>query len=400
MVTVTHFKHYVLALSHRHGTLVTVQALLALANTAANSFALIYLVEKGLGYVECAVFILVCATVPLALVAFASRTIVRNFSASITTAFVCLALYYSSLIVIGEELGGWYLVLIPPVFFGTYIVTFWVPYNALIMHITSKKKRGAVIGAYFLIFPLVSTVGPLLGGVIITLFSYDALFAVGAVVVLFNLFFVSGFRVLRQLKERIIIPELIQSLKLNITGRLHIDLDFRSVGWRLRYALFAEGIQDGIFWIAIPLLSFEFAGSEIGLSGYLSLFAFWGAVMTVLLGYLSDRIRDRTNIVRIGATFAAVSILVAANSPFAAGYVSAMSFAYLWIAIVPSFLFTMLLDKMERWKKKGVLVREFLLNAGRVLGVAATILVLVMDLDLAVALGLAGVATATIVIVD
>lgn len=42
-----------------------------------------------------------------------------------------------------------------------------------------------------------------------------------------------------------------------------------------------------------------------------------------------------------------------------------MSMAFLCIAIIHSFLFTILLDKMEELKKKGVLARGFLLNAGR-----------------------------------
>lgn len=391
----SHFKHYVLALSHRHGALVLVQTLVALANTLANSFALIYLVKLGMSYLQCATFILICAAVPLTLTAFASRTIVANFSYSINTALVSLASYYVLLIL----LNGWALVLIPPIFFGLYIVTFWVPYNALVMHITSKKKRGAVIGAYFLIFPLVSVTTPLAGGAIISSLSYEALFAIGGAVVLLNLVFVSGLKVFLHLRERIIIPELLQSLKVNLVGRLQMDLDMRPVDWRLRAALFAEGVQDGVFWIFVPIVSFEFAKDELGVGGYLSLFAFWGAVMTVALGYLSDRMKDRAHIVRIGATFAAVAILLASMAGTAEQFAASMSFAFLFVAVIHSFLFTMLLDKLEKLKKKGVLVREFLLNAGRTCGVLTVIVSLALGLELSVSMVVAGVATASIVIV-
>lgn len=391
----TQFKHYVLALSHRHGALVTAQTLVAVANTLANSFVLIYLVRMGMSEVQCALFILVCAVVPLMLTAFASRTIVSNFSYSISTALISLAGYYLLLIV----LDGWALVLIPPAFFGVYIVTFWVPYNALIMHITSKKKRGASIGLYFLIFPMVSVVTPLLGGAVISSASYDLLFGVAAAVVLANLFFISGFRVLRKLRERIIIPELLQSLRVNLVGRLQMDLDMRPVDWRLRIALFAEGVQDGIFWVFVPLMSFEFAENELSVGGYLSLFAFWGAVMTVGLGYLSDRLKDRAHLVRIGAAFSAVSIILVVQATTPEQYASAMSLAYFWIAVVPSFLFTMLLDKLERYKKKGVLIREFLLNAGRTVGVLILIGLLLLGVDISLSMIVAGIATAAIVIV-
>ena len=391
----THFKHYVLALSHRHGALVIVQTLVAFANTLANAFALIFLIREGHSYLECSVFILVSALVPTLIMAFASRPILRSFPASITTSLVCLALYYIALIVF----DGWYLVIIPPILFGTYIATFGVPYFALVMHITSKKKRGAGVGAYFLIWPLLTTVSPLLGGFIITFYSYEILFVTGAAIALANLFFVSGLKVLKNIRSRIIIPELLQSLKLNLVGRLNVDLDLRGTDWRITSALFAEGIQDGIFWVAIPIISFEFAKDEATLSGYLSLFALWGAIMTVALGYLSDRLRDRASIVRIGAAFGGLSVLFAAYSTSPEEYLSAISMAYFWIAMVPSFLFTMLVDKLERFKKKGVLIREFFLNSGKAVGVALVIGALLLGVELISTLAIAGVSLVYIIIV-
>lgn len=391
----TQFRHYVIELAHRHGYLIAVQAFVAVANTLANSFALIYLVRQGASYLECSIFVLIAIVVSTLLVSFAPRTIVRNFSSSITTALVCLAGYYLLLMV----LDGWLLLVIPPVLFGTYIVTFWVPYNVLIMHVTSRAKRGASIGSYFLIFPLVGVLTPALGGVIILLSGYQALFVVAAALAVADTVFIFGLKVFQEMKRRIIIPELLESLKINMIGRRQIDIDFRAVDLRLRTALFAEGIQDGIFWIYIPLVSFEFAKSEVGAGGYLSLFAVWGAGMTIVLGYLSDRIKDRASIVRIGAAFAAISVIVASSATDPARFVSSMSMAYFWIAMVPSFLFMMLLDKMEKLKKKGVIVREFLLDTGRIVGVVATIMLLLLDVRLADVMVIAGVALATIIIV-
>lgn len=391
----TQFRHYVIELAHRHGQLVAVQAFVAIANTLANSFALIYLIRQGASYLECSIFVLIAVGVSILLVSFASRTIVKSFSSSITTALVCLAAYYMLLML----LHGWPLVVIPPIFFGAYIVTFWVPYNVLIMHITPRAKRGTSIGSYFFIFPLFGVLTPALGGLIILLSGYQALFAIAAVLAVADTGFILSVKVLREMKHRIIIPELLGSLKINMIGHWNIDIDFKAVDWRLRSALFAEGVQDGIFWIFIPIVSFEFAKSEIGAGGYLSLFAVWGAVMTIALGYLSDRIKDRASIVRIGAVFASISVLVAASATDPARYVSSMSMAYFWMAMVPSFLFTMLLDKMEKLKKKGVIVREFLLDSGRMVGVLATVILLLLKIGLADVMVIAGVALATIIIV-
>ena len=190
------------------------------------------------------------------------------------------------------------------------------------------------------------------------------------------------------------LPSLAQS-----TGKVHIDLDLRGVDWRIKSSLFAEGVQDGIFWVLVPLLTFEFAKSEVVLSGYLSLFAFWGAVMTVALGYLSDRLKDRAYIVRVGAAFGAISIMFAAQAQSAEEYLSAMSIAFLWIAMIPSFLFTMLVDKMEKFKRKGVLIREFFLNGGRCAGVLVVVLAIVSGAGLNLALMVSAVALASIIIV-
>ena len=391
----THFKHYILALSHRHGSLVILQTLVAFANTLANAFALIYLIRQGHDYLDCSIFILVGAATTTVIMAFASRPILKNFPASITTSLICLALYYAALIFF----QGWQLVLIPPLLFGTYIATFWIPYFALVMHITSRKKRGAAVGAYFLIFPALTTVAPLLGGLIITYLSYDALFAIGAAIAAVDLFYVSGFRVLRRIRRRVIIPELLQSLRVNLVGRFNVDLDRKGVDWRITSALFAEGIQDGIFWVAIPIITFEFADDEATLSGYLSLFAFWGAVATVALGYLSDRLKDRASIVRIGATFGGVSLLFAAFSGTPEEYLMAISIAYFWIALVPSFLFTMLVDRLERYKKKGVLLREFFLSSGRIVGALCVTVALLFGLDIIGTLAIAGLALAYVIVV-
>jgi MFS family permease len=386
---------YVRSAIRKHGSLVVIQVLVAMANTIANSFALIYLIREGNDYIACSVFILISATIPVLLVAFAAKTIVKNFTASMSTGLMSLFGYYFALAL----LHGWELILVPPLLFGTYVVTFWIPYNTLIMHITSERTRGATIGVYFLVWPLITTIGPLIGGVIITIYGYSVMFIVAMGVISSCLFYVSGFRVLRRLRERIIIPELLQSLRMKLVGKRRLDLDFEGVDRRLMYGLFAQGIQDGLFWVAVPIISFQFATSESKLSGYLSLFALWGAVMTVALGYLSDRIKNRKGILRVGALLSAGAMMLAAYASTTDAYLGAMSIATFWFAIVPSFLFTMLLDKLERFKQKGVLIREFLLNVGRVAGASLTIMILLFHLDLSTSLVIAGAATATIAVV-
>jgi MFS family permease len=394
-------KEYFSALYRKHGALIVIQSLMAIANTVANSFALIYLIREGYDNIACSIFILISCVVPIFLLVFAAKAVVRNFSASMNTGMISIMLYYAGLMFLDDVnvLGGWLVVIIPPIMFGVYIVTFWIPYNTLMMHITSVKARGATIGVYFLVWPLITAVGPLFGGLLITRFSYDAMFVFAIAMIAVDLFYMSGFRVLRKLRERVIIPELIQTVTVGILRKEKTTLDFTGVGSRLMYGLLVEGVIDGVFWVAVPIVSFEFATSEATLSQYLSLFALWGAIMTVALGYLSDRIKNRRTILRIGGILCGVSIILSALAPSVDGYLLGMSMTYFFLAIIPAFLFTMLLDKLERYKKKGVLVREFLLNVGRTAGVLMTIVLLLFDFELIAAIAVAGVLTTTIVAV-
>ncbi|MEM2891510.1 MAG: hypothetical protein QXJ32_03250 [Thermoplasmata archaeon] len=395
------FREYLRSMFRRHGSLVVLQSLVAIANTLSNTFALIYLLREGHDYIGCTAFILICCAVPLVLIAFASKKLVENFSASIVTGLFCLVIYYISLMLLDDldVFGGWLLVLVPATVFGTYIVTFWIPYNALIMHVSSRKSRGATIGLYFLVWPLIATLGPLAGGAIITVASYDAVFSASIFIVLCAMVFISGFRVLRTFRERIIIPELLQSVTRGITGRQPTALDFTGVGRGIMYGILAHGVADGVFWVAVPVLSFEYAATESTLSQYLSLFALWGAAMTVVLGYVSDRIMRRSLFLRIGALMTAVSMLAVAMAGSVEAYLAAMSSAYFWVAVIPAFLFTMLLDKLERFKRKGVVVREFVLNLGRVLGVAMTLIILLMGMDMVLSVAVAGLVVGTIAVV-
>ena len=385
----------------KHGSLLLIQTLIAVGNTAANSFALIYLIREGYDYYACSIFIFISCLVPVLLLLFASKIVVRNFSASLNTGMISLVIYYASLMLLEDRnfLGGWLVVLIPSAMFGIYIVTMWVPYNVLMMHITSVKTRGATIGVYFLVWPMITAIGPLIGGAIITYYSYDILFSFAILVILTALFYMSGFRVLRRLKERVIIPELVQSVTRGIVQRERPGVDLTGVDKRLSYGLFVEGVIDGVFWLSVPIISFEFATDESELSKYLSLFAIWGAAMTVGLGYLSDKIRNRTMFLRAAAVLSGVSMILAAFAPTVEGYLSGMSMAYFFVAVIPAFLFTMLLDKLERYKKKGVIIREFLLNVGRCVGVLFTVVLLLLDFDLMSSVVVAGLLAATIAVV-
>lgn len=386
MTATSNYRGYFSDMAQRHGALVVSQAIVAIANTTANAFAMIYLLDRGFSYVECSIFLLVGFAVAMIMTTVLAGVVVRNYLRSMILGMSAMSTYYILLVL----LDGPALMLVPPVFLGIYIVMFWVPYNSVISRITTQEQRGAGIGAYFLVFPAVQTVGPLVGGMMIAYGSYDLLLLFGAGTILVNLAFLATSKAFRA-----------------GNGTWGDGRDsggepmrfVREIEPGVRRGLFLEGVQEGVFWMALSVLSFEYAADEAELGGYLSLFAFWGALMTVVLGYLSDRVGNRVRILRVSAALTAVSLLACALAGDAGTYLTGMSFANFWLAAVPAFLFTMLVDRSQSIPTRGMMGREFLLNSGRTLGLSATVVLLLLDFDLSISMAVAAAAIAAVVTV-
>ncbi len=380
------YRGYISDIAQRHGALVISQAIVAIANTTANAFAMIYLLNVGFDYIECSVFLLVGFATAMLMTTVFAGVVVRDYVRSMILGMCSMAVYYVLLVL----LDGPALMLVPPVFLGIYIVMFWVPYNSVISRVTTEENRGTGIGAYFLVFPAVSTVGPLVGGMMIAYGSYDLLLSFGAVTIGTNIVFLLASKAFRG-----------RNGTWNAGAQVHgSPFRFvREVDRKVGRGMLLEGVQEGVFWMALSVLSFEYATDEAELGGYLSLFAFWGALMTVALGYLSDRIGDRVKILRISAALTAVALVVCAIATNSETYLTGMSFASFWLAVVPAFLFAMLVDRTRDSPTKGMMGREFLLNSGRALGLFVTVVLLLLDFDLSISMAVAAVAIAAIITV-
>ena len=385
-----HFKHYILTSSHKHIPLLAPLILLAIANTSANSFALAYLIIKqGFSYTMCAVMVLIIASTATLVLMFALRRMMKNFEASIIASLIILSIYYLCFIMI----TGYLLILIAGILFGLYIPLFWAPYHSLLMHLTSKENRGATIGVYFLIFPAISIMFPAIGGEVIARFGYTFLFLSAFLILLLNASVVYHTKLILKIKIKPTVAELINSLKIKKRGLVHIDFDLKGISRRLRIALLSEGVQDGIFWVSIPLIGLEFAKNEVSLGRFFSLFACASAVMILFLGYLSDKIQDRKIFVKVGAIFTAVfCILASLSKDNISSFIIFMTLAYLSFPMIRSFLFAMIGDALEKEKKKGVVIREFFLNSGRAIGALLCIIVILTfgDMNLRYALLFSG----------
>jgi len=112
-----------------------------------------------------------------------------------------------------------------------------------------REVRGRGVSIYFLVFPAVSVISPLVGGYVAEVFGYRALFGAALSLTATN-----------------------AALIALLSGRLpHPSFPppttISPLSSPLGVAFLFNGFMDGMFWVAIPLLLFEMAGSEAGL-GY------------------------------------------------------------------------------------------------------------------------------------
>ncbi|HDP97219.1 MAG TPA: MFS transporter [Euryarchaeota archaeon] len=388
----TGFKTTLLSVTHRYLPLLIVKIMIALANTVANAFALIYLLRNGYSPADCAIFMGIIGFASAGIIAMISRTIVKHFHIAMQTALAVLCGYYISFIFLDDAL----LLIVPPLLFSVYLALFWIPYNSLVLHITSPKKRGTAVGVYFLIFPFIGVLGPSIGGIVIHSIGYDFLFLTAICILIADMLLIRIFKVTRELRERIIIPELLRYVKVKLEGFPQLDLDLRGVGRPLSASLISEGIEEGVILVYAPVMIFLLTDSELSSGGALSLFAFAGAIMTVILGYLTDRIGRRGTILRASAIGAAIVVFHLALLNDLASFVTLMSIAYLSMAIIPSFLFIEVGERLESERKRGVAIREFMINLGTGVGAAMVFLILLAGIDISLTILLAAPAFAVL----
>ena len=340
--------------------LLVVEGLVTLAGSLAGVFSIVFLVNRdgvslraaSLFYVEA--FIVACSVV---LIAF--KYGIGKPKLFMAAGVILQGSFYLSFVV----LNGSALLLIAPIFFGCYIVCFWIPFNVLFLEFTSKGNRGEIISIVFLVVPIVSIFSPILGGFLINKVSYDLVFICALIALLSNaaLIFLSPATDAKPFRPK---PS------------------FGTFGGRLSAGFFFEGGQEGVWFTCNSLLAMLFAKDELALGILLGIFALAGGVAAVFIGRLSDRKGKRAPYAIAGAAISMPFILIAAATTNTIVYAIAMLVLNFTINLMAIFLFTMSSDRMEKDIPSQALTREFLLNAGRVAGGAACAVVIFATNDI------------------
>ncbi len=345
--------------------LLAIEALLTMASAMAGSFVVLFLVRDGFTGVDAALFYVEAFAVSsLACVAVTWTGFARP-RVWMALSLGALCAYYVSFAL----LDGALLLYLAPVFFGLYIVGFWVPFNVLFLGHTSRDNRGELIGIFFLVFPVVSIFAPIVGGILIAGLGYWAAFA-GAVASL------------------MLGIALVAASPATVSSAIRPRIDLGALDGRLSVAFFGEGGQEGVWYGANALLAMTFAHEELYVGMLFALFALAGGIGTVYLGRRSDKRGGRALYAKAGAALSVPAMLAAAFAPEAVTYAVAMAAANFALNVCVIFIFAMGTDRMESDQPGSVLTRELMLNTGRVAGGAACALAMLLSGDVRVAFAL------------
>lgn len=330
-----------------------VEGFLSAATYLSGSFILIFFLRRGFYYTDCSLFYVICyISAVVALLLITGRTI-RRPRIWMAAGMLVLALSYGSYLVLPPS---WALIL-APIPFGAYIPLYWLPFNTLYMELTKATDRGVASGVMFLIFPLIGIMFPLIGGATIEVLDYSAIFLFAVILLMANAL-------------------LIAALPAFTPQPVRNQIIFDQMGKGVSTGFLLEGVQEGVLWITVPLLSFGFAQGELGLGTLLALFALGGALATIFVGRVTDVKGRRGLFAKIGALATGPLIMLSAAMQDVMSYTLVMGVMNFFLPIMWIMLLALSIDLAEKHKGGAVFTREVLLNVGRLIGCCITFAVL------------------------
>jgi len=335
--------------------LVIIETMLAFGNTFAASFNMVYMFNElhmplwsgptymGLGF---GISVLVGL--------WMSRRPHLDPRNALVFGLACLTVEYSLFLFVTD---GWMLALSVGVCFGLFYPFFWTPVNVLMAQMTDKNDRGVKYGVFFFIWPLATFIAPLLGGLLIGSLGYTALFLVGMGIIASTAVVVVAYR--------------------NYIPRDQVmRIRPEAIGRRNTVATLGEGGFEGVFWIGVTLVAYEFSQDEVSLGALFSLFGLSAGLMAIIFGKVSDRIQNRIFFLRASALASIPCIVLVYLSGSLEEYAVANGILEFACFVLPVFLFAILTDRLEDTKNDSVLTREYLLDIGRVASIATMMMLL------------------------
>jgi len=194
-----------------------------------------------------------------------------GFEHSILYSAPVIVLYFATLYLTGEIRS---LIYFAPVLLAVYKTLFWPAYHANFAHYTTLGQRGKRISRLGALNALVVVVGPLLGGMLITLFSFNVLFVVVSILVLAS-----------------VIPLFTthETFKPSSFGYFHAFARLFKSHYR-RYVLGFMGYGEELIKLTVwPIFIFVILKSYLGLGTLSSVTIFLTAIFGLFIGRIVDK---------------------------------------------------------------------------------------------------------------
>lgn len=322
----------------------TYETVLSLAWFFAGSFSLVFLIRQGMEVQHAAYFVAIGYLLTVVFLLVLSRTGFPRADVSMAVGSLVMAGYFACFLYLPDLV----LINVAPLLLALYIPVFWIPFNIAMIRLTTVKNRGLIISLTFVIFPIVYFIGPIAGGATIQNSGYDVVFTVALL-----LFVVNSVLILLTWRKR---AEK-YAPKMDLTNAW----SFPSSGF------FFEGIQEGVFAVAIPLATFFLVGGEFDLGKMLAAFGVAGGVMSVVAGRMSDKKGKRKVFIILAALVCGPLLLLSAfvSDPLLFGLT--IGAIYFFLPLLWIFLFVLAIDRATS-SQNAIMVRELMLNVGRTVG--------------------------------
>lgn len=343
----------------RYRDLVLLMAVQTFGNQMAGSFWLVFLVRapQSLDF-DVAILMWMVAFAVAALTVFVmSRGNPMRASVSMMIGGVTVAVGHFSFTALPPLAA----VAVAGVAFGIYLPAFWLPLNSLIVLETTRSNRAGRIGGVMATLLTTGVLGPVVGGYVAEVRGYSLLFILGGLISVGNILVV-----------RFLVPQ-------HQTFSFSIDLRRTRRGTALAFS--GQGGVDGLLSVATPLGSFLFTKDSLELGLLFAFFSLAAGIAAVVLGRTSDRAKVRRPFLLLGPILSVPACLLA----FAVRDLQAFALAVGWLSmtsvVAPSFIYTILVDRMEDAVPSATATRELLLDTSRAIALLAGLAVLLVGGD-------------------
>lgn len=343
-------------------------ALRNFAHSMVGIFVPIYLLQSGFHLHQVFIFYAIAYIVELFLFIYASRfSSAFGIKRSILLSMPIIIIFFVGLYNIDAlfaVLPSWLVFLGLPSVFASSMFLYWFSFHVDFAKFSDSKNEGKQVGMLQAITTLFSVLGPLFGGLIIYMLSFEILFIIVTII-----FFAATLPLF--LTDEIHTPE--QDFKIKI---------FNSIDRRSKAIYVAEGARQISALILWPILLYTIAVQTSSMGLLYSLTNLLLAIFSVFVGRLSDKVSHR-NLMRIGAVTHGLSLslrsfFTSLLAIFSLQSLGAISFPLLNIPY-SSIVYT-------KARKYGVapfiIMRQSLFNLGRVAQVLiALLLVYITDVN-------------------